>query len=115
MKRGEVWRGKHMKITYLAATPTSEKWKMENGKLFVGTIASTKTEKSAVKRNRMRRRCREALRITVKEVTKNQKRATRNFRVQLLISPRSSSLTCDFRELLKDMELFLTVLTQHAA
>jgi RNase P protein component len=56
MKRGEVWRGKHMKITYLAATPTSEKWKMENGKLFVGTIASTKTEKSAVKRNRMRTR-----------------------------------------------------------
>lgn len=71
--------------------------------LLVGTSASTKLHKSAVKRNRMRRRCREALRLTVK-----QEKTIPS--CQLIISPRSSSLQCDFGELLKDAESFLRLI-----
>jgi ribonuclease P protein component len=90
-RRGDRWRGKHMSITYVVSN---------NEGLLVGTSASKKLHKSAVKRNKMRRRCREALRVTTKESTKN-------LNVQLLITPRSSSLTCDFNELRSDAEAFL--------
>lgn len=71
--------------------------------LFVGTFASTKLHKSAVKRNRMRRRCREALRICVRG---EEKLPT----VQLLLAPRSPSLACDFADLVSDVRVFLSSL-----
>ena len=70
--------------------------------LYVGTIASTKLDPSAVKRNRMRRRCREALRITL------QKIPSIPITLQLLIAPRSSSLSAPFSELTGDIRTFLS-------
>ncbi len=75
----------------------------ESEGFYVGTFASSKLHKSAVKRNRMRRRCREALRKTVRE---REKLPT----VQLLLSPRSPSLTCDFGDVVADVESFLSSL-----
>lgn len=111
--KGRLWRGKHMRISYLmmslaqrTTNVVGEKHKMRNAKpesaLYVGIAASTKLHKSAVKRNRMRRRCREALRVTLQPNTYNLSPS-----IQLLISPRSSSLTCDFAELRQDAQNFL--------
>ena len=103
-RKGKRWRGKHMNITYVVnGTLADTRYKtQETRAVLVGTSASTKLNKSAVKRNRMRRRCREALRVTIKDPTKNQKLTTKNLRLQLLLQPRSSSLTCDFVELRSD-------------
>lgn len=105
-RKGRKWRGKHMGITLIAGRPPLAK----HDGLYAGTSASTKLNKSAVKRNKMRRRCREALRTTLKDTTKNQKLTTKNLSVQLLIQPRSSSLSCDFDELLADAEAFFSTL-----
>jgi len=63
--------------------------------LYIGVLTSTKLHKSAVKRNRMRRRCREAMRLAVLSKEKMPS-------VQLLLLPRSSSLSAPFDELLAD-------------
>lgn len=94
LRRGQVWKGKHMKVTYMQC---------ENAALFVGTIVSSKLEKSAVKRNRMRRRCREALRVTTQQLAVGSWPVA----TQVLLSPRATSLTCDFEELLQDTKNFL--------
>jgi ribonuclease P protein component len=59
--------------------------------LYIGVQASTKLHKSAVKRNRMRRRCREALRIAAMDF--------QGLDGELILRPRSSSLECAFEEL----------------
>ncbi|MDB4978235.1 MAG: hypothetical protein JWM56_421 [Candidatus Peribacteria bacterium] len=71
--------------------------------VYVGTMASAKLDKSAVRRNRMRRRCREALR------TELQKYDTFPAH-QLLIAPRSGSLTAPFADIQTDIRNFLTFL-----
>ena len=78
--------------------------------LSVGTLVSAHLEKSAVKRNRMRRRCREALRVSLLRPTPYAPPPT-----QLLLAPHSSSLTCDFAELTGDVERFLLHLQHHAS
>ncbi len=70
----------------------------------MGTIASAKLNKSAVVRNRMRRRVREALRIAVKE---NDEIGP----VQLLLAPRTASLKAPFADIEKDIRLFLSTLS----
>ena len=72
--------------------------------LFVGALISAKTEKSAVKRNRMKRRCKEAFR---KEVKERSDLPT----MQLLLAPRRSSLECDFEEIVSDVREFLSHVT----
>ena len=104
--QGTLWRGKTMNIRWLPGVSYSvwrEKKERSPKGLYIGTFASTKLEKSAVKRNRMRRRCREALRVVVQE---EQDLPT----AQLLLSPRSSSLTCAFQDILSDVRLFLSLL-----
>lgn len=95
-----------MHIRWMSGVPLSVWRKLKERSprgLFVGTFASLSLSKRAVDRNRMRRRCREALRITM--------RAEREFpAVQLLLSPRSSSLSCDFADILADVRSFLTLL-----
>jgi len=73
------------------------------GTMYVGMVASTKLHKSAVKRNRMRRRCREALRTVVREHADLPT-------CQLLICPRSSSLDAPYAVLEEDVRAFLSVL-----
>jgi ribonuclease P protein component len=94
-----------MKIVFATAlrhAPRSGAAQHDTPALFVGTLVSTKLEKSAVKRNRMRRRCREAFRITIKEMSQLPMA-----NCQLLLAPRASSLNCDFEELREDTENFL--------
>ncbi len=83
--------------------PGSPRTLDEDEGIFVGTVASLKLHKSAVKRNRMRRRCKEALRKAVRE---RDKLPT----VQLLLCPRSSSLTCANDDIQQDIEAFLSTL-----
>ncbi|OGG91278.1 ribonuclease P protein component [Candidatus Kaiserbacteria bacterium RIFCSPLOWO2_12_FULL_53_8] len=104
--KGQCFRGQHMHVTYILGASRRGVARYAPTGLFVGTAASTKLDKSAVKRNRMRRRCREALRLAVKpEKTLPL--------CQLIIVPRSSSLQCDFEELLKDAKAFLSHLQRH--
>lgn len=103
MRKGSVWKGKHLSVRFLPSAPKHPAVNPSLSALYIGTVASTKLDKSAVKRNRMRRRCREAFRITLKETEKSGV-------AQLLILPRSSSLTCAFPELVSDVRAFLSVL-----
>ena len=100
-RTGKVWKGRTMTIRWLKNAPRHPGINPDTMAVYAGTAASIKLDKSAVRRNRMRRRCREALRRQVKEV---QKLPT----MQLLISPRQASLTCDFSEIQSDIADFLS-------
>ena len=99
LRKGRVWKGKMMMIRWVPGSPRGQ---TEQG-LYVGTLASAKLDKSAVRRNRMRRRCREALRIAL------QHRSTIPT-AQLLLCPRAASLYAPFHELEHDVQAFLSVL-----
>lgn len=102
LRKGTVWKGKHMSVRYLHGAPRHPAANPTKG-VYIGTLVSAKLDKSAVKRNRMRRRTREALRITLLPLPERSP-------VQLLILPRSSSLSCTFSELLAETKEFLSVL-----
>ena len=105
-KNGEVWRGKTMTIRWLKKAPYHPQVDPTEKTLYVGTTASTKLHKSAVKRNRMRRRCREALRVAMQ--------AFDSFpTTQVLISPRRRSLTCPYEEIQADIQHLLAMLQGH--
>ncbi len=101
LRHGKGWKGRSMNVRWMQGHPNHPSAVRSQSALYVGTIASTKLDKSAVKRNRMRRRCREAMRLTA---------ATMEIPVvlQLLIAPKSSSLSCPFEELAADARAFLT-------
>ncbi len=103
LRKGKVWKGNTLVVRFIMGPPKNSQ-KKEG--VFVGVLTSLKLNKSAVKRNKMRRRCREALRKAIKEY---QDFST----VQLLLCPRSSSLTCTFSEIVKDVEEFLSSLPKH--
>ncbi len=129
--KGFLWKGKHMQIRWLRGQPRNTGPEASAG-LYVGLLTSAKLHKSAVKRNRMRRRCREALRITVASIDENKAKRQEGKRAkigeenasclfaflpfclsssyQLLLLPRSSSLSADFRELIADIDRFLSSL-----
>jgi len=100
-RKGTVWKGNTMTIRWLSGAPKNPNVDSAERALYIGTAASLKLDKSAVKRNRMKRRCREALRILVKE---EEKLPT----LQLLITPRSSSLDCVFADIESDIRNFLS-------
>ena len=102
-RKGRVWKGGTMSIKWLKGSPKHPNIDPAKSAVYIGTAASVKLHKSAVKRNRMRRRCREAFRRTLKE---HQKLPT----IQLLVSPRSASLDCDFEDILRDVDSFLSSL-----
>ncbi|MBP7114390.1 MAG: ribonuclease P protein component [Candidatus Peribacteraceae bacterium] len=95
-QKGFLWRGKHFQARMLRGLSRGMPETAPAG-LYIGVLTSTKLHKSAVKRNRMRRRCREAIRLSV--LPKKELPA-----VQLLLMPRSSSLSAPFDELLADAE-----------
>ena len=104
--KGFVWKGKHMQARYLKGKPHNVSVDAPEG-LRVGLVTSAKLDKSAVKRNRMRRRCREALRITARPMESMPS-------TQLLVFPRSSSLSSPFGELEADAEALIRFLTTRA-
>ncbi|OIO54571.1 hypothetical protein AUJ46_02925 [Candidatus Peregrinibacteria bacterium CG1_02_54_53] len=143
LAKGKLWRGKTMNIRWMPGIPQST-WLRLKGRapqgLYIGTFAPLSLSKRAVDRNRMRRRCREALRTVLKEFDSNAKnhreapggsdgtqrwsdtaRGREGSRegnqgspfcesFQLLVSPRSSSLSCDFRAIVDDVRSFFTLL-----
>lgn len=98
---GQVWKGRTVVIRWMRGAPRNEDSSVHA--IYVGSLASAKLSKSAIERNRMRRRCREALRSAVKD---REKFPT----VQLLLCPRSRSLDCDFGDIQRDIDTFLSML-----
>ena len=103
LRQGRPWKGKNMTIRWMMGAPRHPAANPETPAIYVGTVASVKLHKSAVKRNRMRRRCREALRILLKDWPDFGP-------VQLLIFPRSSSLDAPFADIERDFRTFLPTL-----
>ena len=100
-RKGNVWKGKTMTIKWLKHAPKNPNIDPEKPGYYVGCSAPAKLHKSAVKRNRMRRRCREALRVAVKD---HKKAPT----LQLLITPKITSLSCDYDDIKADIASFLS-------
>lgn len=109
LRKGNVWKGQTMLMRWLPGAPLHPAVNPGEHAVYVGTLASRKLSKSAVKRNRMRRRCREALRIVLKEYM--PRNAERN--IQLLLCPRSPSLGAPFTLLKKEIEQFLLIVFSH--
>ncbi len=104
-RKGQQWKGTHLSVRFLLGHPHHPSARPQTQGLYVGTLASAKLHKSAVVRNRMRRRCREALRIALKDWKGDLPPA------QLLLCPRSSSLDAPFPALQSDIARFLTFLS----
>lgn len=105
LRRGNVWKGRTMLVRWLFGPPRHSSVDPSKRALYVGTFASAKLNKSAVKRNRMRRRCREALRIAVKE--RDNLPTT-----QLLITPRAASLDASYADVQADVSALLSILSR---
>ncbi|NOS68067.1 MAG: hypothetical protein HOO67_06960 [Candidatus Peribacteraceae bacterium] len=101
IRQGNVWKGRHMVVRWLPGHPRHPGVNRASEGIYVGTLASTKLDKSAVKRNRMRRRCRESLRIALKTLDGLPT-------TQLLLAPRSTSLGAPFAEIQSDISAFLS-------
>ena len=102
IRHGNSWKGRHMHVRWLPGHPRHPAARHDSEGIYVGTLASSKLDKSAVKRNRMRRRCREALRMVIIDIPQL------SLTLQLLIAPRSSSLSAPFPELQQDIRNFLS-------
>lgn len=106
LRKGRAWRGRTMLVRWLPGAPAHPAVRKGDVAVYAGTLASRALSKRAVERNRMRRRCREALRLILKEQESGRLVAS----VQLLLCPRSSSLHAPFALLKEDIELFLSTL-----
>lgn len=100
-RTGILWKGKTLWMRYVLGHPRHPAAVLTKNAIYVGTLTSTKLDKSAVKRNRMRRRCREALRTLVLPLDTFPT-------LQLLILPRSSSLSAPFPDIEADVRSFLS-------
>ena len=98
--KGFLWKGKHLQARYTPGLPRGLREDSPLG-VYVGTLTSAKLDKSAVRRNRMRRRCREALRVAMQKFDSFPA-------IQLLMMPRSSSLQCEFGEIVADINALLS-------
>jgi len=104
LRKGKVWKGKTMTIRWVPGHPRRPDADRTKDALYLGTFASASLDKSAVRRNRMRRRCREAIRLELKEREKVPA-------VQLLVCPRAASLDASFEVIRKDISEFLSTLS----
>ncbi len=95
-----------MLVRWIPGAPAHPAANAGEDAVYVGTLASRALSKKAVERNRMRRRCREALRLVLKEQDPGRPVAS----IQLLLCPRSSSLHAPFAHMKEDIELFLSTL-----
>lgn len=100
MRKGSAWKGKTMIVKWLPGVPRKNQLMMKPG-IYLGTFASAKLHASAVKRNRMRRRCREAFRLAFQ---KHQDFPS----AQLLVTPKIASLESSFELIEADVQTFLS-------
>lgn len=103
LKNGLQWKGKTMTIRYLKAHPKNLAAVPSLPMLYLGTYASTHLSSSSVERNRMRRRCREAVRLAVEGAESLPT-------VQVLMTPKSMSAKCPFPLIQEDVAMFLRLL-----
>lgn len=103
MTKGKQWKGKHMAVHFLSGAPKHPLIDPKDDAVYLGIMTSAKLAKSAVKRNRMRRRVRESFRTYLQEHDAPT--------IQLLVRPRSSSLMCDYSEIRADVRAFFSSLT----
>jgi ribonuclease P protein component len=103
MRKGISWKGKHFIVRWMAGSPRNRRAQAPVPAVYFGTFASTKLSKKAVERNKMRRRCREAFRLCLKDRPEFGP-------VQLLVSPRIASLESPFPEMLAEAQAFLSSL-----
>lgn len=102
LKKGRTWKGTHMRVSYIKGPPRYPDSTISEEGVYMGITTSRKLDKSAVKRNRMRRRVREAFRLYLKD-----RKAPS---IQLIAQPKSSSLECDFAEIASDASAFFSSL-----
>ncbi len=105
--KGLLWKGKHIHARYFRGAPKTLHADRPAG-FFVGLVTSAKLDALSVNRNRMRRRVREAFRLTLKERIFDSSKAFSSY--QLLLLPRTSSLRADFSELRSDMDRLVSFL-----
>ena len=101
--KGRLWKGRTFQAFWMPGAPRHPGVDPARAALYAGTFASAKLDKSAVRRNRMRRRCREALRVAAADLAGIGP-------VQLLLCPRSSSLSCAFPDIQADAGALLSIL-----
>lgn len=104
LRKGVQWKGQTFGARVVLGHPRHPGARPSRAALYVGTLASAKLDKSAVRRNRMRRRCREALRVGLASWQGELPAA------QLLLSPRSTSLSAPFGDIEADVRRLLTFL-----
>lgn len=92
-----------MVIRWLPGHPPHPAANAARPAVYAGMLTSAKLSKRAVERNRMRRRCREALRIALRD---RDSAPT----LQLLLSPRSASLRAPYADIQADVAAFLSTL-----
>lgn len=107
LKNGNVWKGKTMICRFQSGHPRNLPSVPATQHFYLGTYASAHLDPSAVRRNRMRRRCREAFRLTLKDMAQLPT-------VQVLMTPKIASLRCDFDDISADVAAFLAVLKRAA-
>lgn len=101
-RKGRTWKGQTMTVRWLPGTPpsTGRLSKLREG-VYLGTYASASVDASAVRRNRMRRRCREAMRLAIEKLPERPS-------LQLLVSPRGGSLDAPFDAIQRDVDAFFS-------
>lgn len=87
-------------MKWLPGVPRKNNLVMKPG-IYMGTFASAKLHSSAVKRNRMRRRCREAFRLALQNHDDFPS-------AQLLLTPKIASLESSFELIEADVQTFLS-------
>ena len=105
LRSGNVFRGKTLMARWHKSAPRHPHIDPEATGIYVGTLASTKLDKSAVKRNRMRRRCREALRKAVIDWPAFGP-------VQIVLAPKKQSLDCSWSEIEADILNLLQIISR---
>jgi ribonuclease P protein component len=101
LRKGRAWKGKTFTVRWLPGAPRHPAADPAKRALYVGSYAPAKLDKSAVRRNRMRRRVREALRLGSEEFDRLPT-------AQLLLCPLHASLEANFADILSDMRRFLS-------
>lgn len=104
LRKGNQWKGKTFTVYWLPGPQRRKGEEAGRPGLYVGTFASGKLHKSAVVRNRMRRRVREALRTAVQQTTEMPS-------AQLLLTPRSASVDAPFDDIRQEVSTFLSLIS----